>query len=424
MGKAVYLDVSDRKVLATQVTYEDLIILYNTYIEKYGEVPLFAKCDSKHNMPQGRIINKVLADSNVTYNDFVNMFGKVKHVRTESKDYDLYVQKYKDKSIELGHYLSQEELTNNLYGLPGNSWFVKHCPDKNVKTFSDFVNWCGFDSHYGISKEYVSEKLINLEKELGRHITGDDITVENVGFTGIVVSRIFGSLNKAKKELGLINTPYNQPKEFEYYKIILTETIQNIYKETGRKFISWRDIESGLYHKIKCEHKTFTRAFRREGIDIFAYIKSLGFQMNPSNFSHTYTFDNGERVVSAMEYDFSVYLRSIGYEYNKDYFRDILYRDFTDAKGKINCDYCIPIGNSNLYVEIAGVIYNTYSESWREHHYSSEQENNYQSKMLKKEKYLIESNCNYLFIFPNEMQDGSYKNILQNKINEILEEAA
>ena len=424
MGKAVYLDVADRKVLATKVTYEDLIILYNTYIEKYDEVPLFAKCDSKHNMPQGRIINRVLEENNVTYNDFINMFGKVKHVRTVSKDYNLYVQKYKDKSNELGHYLSQIELTNNSYGLPGFLWFIKHCPDKTVKSFSDFVYWCGFDAHYGISKEYVSERLISLENELGRHITRNDISFEKIGFSEVVINRIFGNLNNAKKELGLTKTPPFQPKPFEYYKNILTETIHNIYKDTGRKFISWNDIESGLYNEIKCEHKTFTRAFKREGVDIFAYIKSLGFQMNPSNFSHTYTFDDGERIVSSMEYDFSSYLRTLGYEYNKTYFRDVLYRTFSNASGKINCDYCIPIGNTKLYIEVAGIIYNTYSDSWREHKYSSKQEQNYQEKMIKKEKLLIESGCNYLFIFPNEMYNNSYKDILRNKINEILEEAA
>ena len=40
----------------------------------------------------------------------------------------------------------------------------------------------------------------------------------------------------------------------------------------------------------------------------FAYIKSKGFMMNPSSFSFHYTFDDGERVVSSMEYDFSQFV--------------------------------------------------------------------------------------------------------------------
>ena len=48
----------------------------------------------------------------------------------------------------------------------------------------------------------------------------------------------------------------------------------------------------------------------------------------------------------------------------------------------------------------------------------------YQQKMLYKEKILIENKCNYLFLFSSEMKNGSYKEILQNKINEILQEVA
>ena len=42
MGKAVYLNVSDNKVLATKITYNDLIILYKQYIDKYGSVPMIS----------------------------------------------------------------------------------------------------------------------------------------------------------------------------------------------------------------------------------------------------------------------------------------------------------------------------------------------------------------------------------------------
>ena len=45
--------------------------------------------------------------------------------------------------------------------------------------------------------------------------------------------------------------------------------------------------------------------------------------MNPSSFSYHYTYDDGERVVSSMEYEFSSYLRSLGFNYNKNYYRDV-----------------------------------------------------------------------------------------------------
>lgn len=424
MGKPIYLDVGNKKVLTTKITYDDLVVLYKQYIEKYGEVPLFSKCDSKHNMPQGRIINRVIADKEITYNDFLLQFGKVSHVRTESKDYDIYVRKFKNISNELGHALKQNELINNHYGLPNSSWFVKYCPDKNVKTYDDFVLWCGFDSNkLKNDDELVGQKLIALEKKLGRHITRNDITLENVGFSSIVVNRIYGNLSNAKKELGLLKTPPLQPLPFEYYKEKLTNTLYKIKEHTGRNLVSWADIESELYNDTPCKHKTITKSFKREGIDIFAYIKSLGFQMNPSNFSYHYTFDDGERVVSTMEFDFSTYLRSLGFVYNKDYFRDVLYKDFSEEKSKMNCDYKIMIYGLPLYVEIAGIIYNKNDINWRITEFSSKQENDYRDKMIRKEIRLLESGCPFLFLFKSEMFTDNYKELLNEKINEIMKEA-
>ena len=146
--------------------------------------------------------------------------------------------------------------------------------------------------------------------------------------------------------------------------------------------------------------------------------------MNPSNFSFHYTFDDGERVVSSMEYEFSEYLRLLGYEYNKDYFRDVLYKTFSDEKSKMNCDYKIMVNGVPLYIEIAGIIYNCQENDWRNHAFSSKQERDYQQKMLKKEQRLIESGQHFLFLFKSEMFNDHYKNILNEKINEVRREAA
>ena len=419
------ITVGNKRINTTDVTYEDLVILYQQYIDTYGEVPVYSKCDAKHNMPQGRIINRVIAEKGITYNDFLLQFGKVSHVRTESKDYDIYVKRFKKVSDELGRALTGNELMNNQYGLPSNGWFVKYCPDKNVKSYDDFVQWCGYESNkLKVDDEIVGQKLIELEKKLGRHITRNDITLENVGFTEIVVNRVYGSLNKAKKKLGLLPTPPNQPLPFKYYKNLLDNILDSIKNSTDRDCISWADIESEVHNPTSTEHKTFTKAFKREGVDIFAYIKSKGFMMNPSKFSYRYTFDDGERVVSTMEYDFSLYLRSLGFEYNKNYFRDILYKDFSNEKTKMNCDYKIMIDGVPLYIEIAGLIYNRIDADWRNITFSSKQENEYRDKMIKKEKRMVESGQRFLFLFKSEMFNNQYKNILQNEINKIRREAA
>lgn len=336
MAQAKYLDVADRKVSTTKITYDDLVILYKQYIEKYGEVPIFSKCDSNHNMPQGKIINRVIADKGITYNDFIVQFGKVSHVRAKPKDFDSHVIRFKEISDKVGHGLVQNELFNNSYGLPNPNYFVKYCPDENVKCYDDFVKWCGYDSNkLKNDDKLVGQKLIELEKKLGRHITKYDITLENVGFSEIVVARVFGSLNKAKEKLGLLPTPPSvQPLPFEYYRTELDKILDNIESHTDRKYISWGDIESEINNPKHLDHKTLTKSFKREGVDIFAYIKSKGFMMNPSNFSFHYTFDDGECVVSSMEYEFSSYLRLLGFEYKKGYYRNVLYKTFSNEQSK------------------------------------------------------------------------------------------
>lgn len=110
MGKAIYLDVADRKVLATRITYEDLVILYNQYIEKYGKVPVFSKCNAEHNMPCQNLIKRVIENQGITYKEFLLQFGKVRvldvnGVKKEVNDityedlvvlYQQYIEKYKE----------------------------------------------------------------------------------------------------------------------------------------------------------------------------------------------------------------------------------------------------------------------------------------------------------------------------------------
>ena len=425
MGIPVNLKVDDREVKSTEVTYDDLVVLYNQYIKTYGEVPTYTTCDSKHNMPQGRIITRVLKENNITYNDFLLQFGKVSHVRTESTNYDVYVKRFIQTCKDLGRTLRQNELTNNTYGLPNVGWFIKNCPNKDVKCYNDFVIWCGLERNK-LEKDrgFVVNTLVNLEKELGRPILKEDISLEKTGFSLIVLNRMFGGLDKAKEELGLMKSVSAKPLPFEHYKNRLDEVLQKIRKDTDRDFISWYDIENSKYNTNPLDHKTLTKAFKREGMDIFSYIKSQGFQMNPSSFSFHYTFDDGERVVSSMEYDFSKYLRSLGLKYNKDYFRDVMYKKFSDEKSKMNCDYKIMIDGTPLYIEIAGIIYNCIDGDWHTHTFSSKRENDYKDKMLRKENRLIENNCHYVFLFKPDIFSENYKTILQNKINEIRREAA
>ena len=410
MGKAVLLNINGVDKLTTNINYDDLVWLYNNFKERNGRLPRTNECLSKNNLPQQRIIMRVLEENNITYNDFMLSLGKVSHIRADIKNYDIYIKRFKDVSDELGRALLSSELINNTYGLPSASWLAKKCHDRSVKSYDDFVKWLGYESNK-LQKENneVANKLIELEKRLNRPITKSDITLENVGFSEIVVSRIWGSLNKCKQELGLMKTLPTQPKPFEYYKNTLDEILYNISNATDRRIISWKDIENEKYNQSSIEHRTFTKSFKSAGVDIFAYIKSKGFMMNPSNFSFHHTFDDGERISSTMEYDFSQFLKSVGYIYNDTYKRDVLYRTFIPNlnKTKANCDYVVNMDSIFYYIEIAGVIH----KDWETATYSSIQEINYQKKMLQKKQWLESNNMKYLFLFPEDFNNDEYKDI-------------
>lgn len=416
----VFLNVDGKQKKSTELTYEDLTWLYWNFINTYGYIPTTIEGKAKYNLPQQRIIKKLTSQDGHTYNEFINQFGKVKNVRTEDKSkYDEYVRRYKQISEKIGHGLGIKELTNNIYGLPNTKWLVKNCPDDSVKTFDDFVQWCGFPSNKTTKdKQYVIQSLIDLEKRLGRPITYKDITTENVGFSSVVVNRIWGNLTKCKEEVGLMPSISCKPVPFVVYKEKLDMVLNEISSQTTRNIISWRDIEGG---SVKIEHKSLIKAFKREDIDLFAYIKSKGFTMNPSEYSYHYTFDDGERVVSTYEYEFSLFLKEQGYVYKKDYFRDVMYRKLMDVgfKTKMNCDYVF----GKKCIEIAGIINNT-KGNWDTHAFNAKKQIDYQSHLILKRDLLEANNFEYLFLFPEDFVKDKYKTKFEEFMNSYEQKEA
>lgn len=417
---SVKLHIGEQEVLSTELTYEQLVLLYQQYTELHGKSPTANECTAKNNLPQMRIVQRVIADAGVTYKDFMRQFGKYSKVRTESKDFDTYLRRYHEVAAELGHAPTGSELINNPYGLPGELWFIKNCPDHSVKTYDQFVEWCGYKSNRLKRNEAdIANALIELEKNLGRPLRTSDIKKATVGFSMIVVSRIYGGLNEAKEALGLMPTPPQPPKPFEYYRDALNGIVTTFMHKTGRDRITWRDIESGQYSNKKINHKTYYKAFGDAGVNIFAYIKTLGCDMRDSSFGYTYTFDDGERVRSSMEYDFTLYLRSLGYRYGVDYLRDVMYRKYTDIDSRIDCDYVINLNGCTVFVEIAGVIFNPCKTDFAEYDYGAERQNTYRDKMKLKRRVLEEMGASYLFLFSNDMENGRYIEIFNNYIQRM-----
>lgn len=149
------------------------------------------------------------------------------------------------------------------------------------------------------------------------------------------------------------------------------------------------------------------------------YIKSKGFDIKPSNFYNKFMFDDGEIAYSTYEYDFSSYLKELGYIYNCDYYRNVPYKSFIQGiKSKINCDYEIIIDNISIYVEIAGIIKSN-NGNWKNIEYKNKVNNSYKNKMINKEELLKTSNIHYLILFPEDFYQNKYRNIILDKIDEV-----
>ena len=78
---------------------------------------------------------------------------------------------FKSNCEELGRTIKVSELRKHEFGLPDSNWFVRNCPDLDVKFYRDFIEYLGYkNSHrkytYEIAyEEFAKRGLILLPQE-------------------------------------------------------------------------------------------------------------------------------------------------------------------------------------------------------------------------------------------------------------------
>ena len=419
MGKKCILNVNGIIKLGCEINYEDLKIIFQDFVDKNGYFPTQLEWVLSNNLPQPRIVNRILKDNHVTYNEFCNYFGKVKHVRTESKDYNLFLQKYKDKCNEIGRALTIKELVNNTYGLPSAKWFVDNCPNKDIKMYDDFILWCGFESNkIKRSRDEIAQELIMLQDKLSREITMNDIKSDNVSFSAIVLTRIFGGLDKAKRELGLIriNKVADRDKTFEDLKQDLETILLSIKNIEGRNQIVLKDISQTTYINNPSNANRYKTQFKNHNEDFYKFIESYGIKVATNGNGICFRFKDGELTKSFLEHKLSQYLRNeLQLVYNENYFRDVKYSTFVKTDRRIDCDYMINYNGKQYYIEISGMIKPSYKEKWRETDFKSKGKNEYKDNMILKEQLLKDNNCSYFIWFSDDINKEVYRKIFKQK---------
>lgn len=338
----------------------------------------------------------------------------------KKRDWFEEVEKYKQIRISLNRHIKAVELTKNSWGLPSCNWYLINSPFKEIKTYMDFIRWCGFEAPINLTKKEVIEKIYKMQLELDHPIDIDDFKNPKDGDIGIrVIWKHWNAVWEMQKELGLeiTNIKRNAAKRTELYKTQLLKLCNYIYETEGRKCISYRDIKECEYTAFP---NTISDALLNEGSTLREFLNNNSFELLKEGCGMNHTFDDGEKILSQYEFYFSSYLRKIGLKYKKDYFRDIPYSDI-DSKynGKMNCDYLITVNNSKLFIEVAGML----SKESHEKAYlqgteiKSKSKECYRKKIEDKKNILDRNNFKYIIILPSQINDGSYKSMLDAFIN-------
>lgn len=400
--------VNGKYITANKIILDDLNSLVANFKIEHGHMPNIIEFSNKNNLPCWETASKILKSNNINTKEFFEAPDKINRLRNPRPQvdyYNKYIEIFKNEFISK-EYINAGDLSNNTVELPTASWLVKYCPDKNVKTYSQFLEWCGFKPYVNISKEVATEIIYNMQSKLDRPISGEDFNNPKVGELGIrTVRRIWGEAWKMQQELGLTITGKHADK---YTIQELKESINNIcntiYNNENRKIITYNDIKNNC---IPGEISTYDRYFKKElGLSFREYLQSIGFDMPQSGNGMNYTFNDGEKVKSQIEYNFSLYLRNIlNLKYNVDFQREVKYKTFTNCKNNCNCDYIIKYKNRIIYVEIAGMLKPEKKLTFKNDTYNSKSKEKYRRSLTAKEYMFIEAGLDYYILFSDDISD-------------------
>lgn len=339
----------------------------------------------------------------MTLGEFYHQIFQTKPLRYDRLKYDKYLNNLISK---LDNTKNTTRLVRKICrdnNLPSLTWFLNNCPDKHIKSFNDFIEFCGHISGSKISKESATKIIYDVQQNFKRPLIQKDFHNPDENNIGIhVITRIWGSFNGMKEELGLEIAQENMTvkhKSLEEAKQDIIDLCNEIHASENRIIINKDDFDN---NDSCLSYGTYQKYFNSIGSSLREFLESIGFKLNKAGCGFTHEYADGEKVYSKYEYQLSNYLRNNNFIYNVDYFRDINYSDFIDnCDNNMNCDYEIHIGGKVLYVEVAGFLrdYDVHFKEDKEitSSYSKEK---YRIHLTEKESMLRSNGLNYLILFP------------------------
>lgn len=275
-----------------------------------------------------------------------------------------------------------------------------------------------------MSKEQAIPIIKRKEKEVGRPLLQSDFEGVQTTNTSIgirVIWRLWGTFNNMIDELGLIKHDYfYKPNDKNYVPhediMLMIKDVCEKIKCTGRDIIMYSDFEDNTGLDIT----KIRRHCALEDTTLNDVVKLYGCKLQSSGNGMNYIFSDGEKTVSKYEYDFSIFLRENGFEYNKTYYRNIYYKNLdNEYAGNMNCDYCIDFSGNLVYIELAGILGNKkYQNAYRNNTpINSKSKELYRQSLNRKREIFEKNNLNYYILLPDEMNVENYKNIIEYEMS-------
>ena len=166
----------------------------------------------------------------------------------------------------------------------------------------------------------------------------------------------------------------------------------------------------------------YTKHFKQNNISFREFLQSLGFELQKAGNGLNYTYEDGEKVKSQYELDFSNLLREYSLIFNKDYFREVRYKTFIKDYNKLmDCDYVIHYNNEMIYVEIVGML-RDYKNNLINNIpiTTSKSKEKYRKSLTKKETMLKENGLTYYLLFPDDINSEKLNTIFtKSHVNKL-----
>lgn len=228
------IKINNTYKLSKDITIEELYILFKEYFDKTVELPNSHDIKIENNLPTYLYVNKLLKQNNITLRIFYKLLCDKYNINPKLEDYKMQLNKFIEISNQRKTCLTVKDLIRNEYGLPTSRWFINNCPNKNVKTYADFIEFAGLKPNLNISKELAISIIYDMQDNLNRPLMLEDFIYQDSNCIGIgVIKRYWGTMNNMKKELGLEIVQENMLDKTKS-KDIMIEELQSFIKELGR----------------------------------------------------------------------------------------------------------------------------------------------------------------------------------------------